>query len=156
MCYGITNESVKMKITLGTDHRGFVLKELLKKHTNIASLEIEWVDCGAYDAIRSDYPIFVDKVCAAMNSKSVDYGILLCGSGIGMSIAANRHPGIYAALVWNQEVARVSKEDDNANVLVLPADFISEVEMLAIVTAWLGATFKGGRYQERLAMIDTE
>ena len=144
-----------MKIALGTDHRGFVLKELLKKHTNIASREIEWVDLGAHDAIRSDYPIFVDKVCEAMSSKSADYGILLCGSGVGMSIAANRYSGIYAALVWNQEVARMCKEEDNANVLVLPADFISEVQMLALVAAWLSATFKGGRYQERLAMIDT-
>ena len=143
-----------MKIALGTDHRGFVLKELLKKHANLASQQIEWIDFGAFDANRSDYPVFVDKVCAAMSSKSVDYGILLCGSGVGMSIAANRHPGIYAALVWNQEVARASKEDDNANVLVLPADFISEVQMLAMVTAWLGVTFKGGRYQERIDMID--
>lgn len=143
-----------MKIALGTDHRGFMLKELLKKHANLASIPIEWVDFGAFDANRSDYPIFVDKVCAAMASKSADYGILLCGSGVGMSIAANRTPGIYAALVWNPEVARASKEDDNANVLVLPADYISEVQMLAIVTAWLGATFKGGRYQERIDMID--
>jgi ribose 5-phosphate isomerase B len=78
----------------------------------------------------------------------------LCGSGVGMSIAANRHPGIFAALAWNQEVARQCKEDDNANVLVLPADFISEDQMMGIIMAWLGARFKGGRYQERIKMID--
>jgi ribose 5-phosphate isomerase B len=145
-----------MKIALGTDHRGFVLKELLKKHASIAGKNIEWIDCGAYDADRSDYPIFADRVCAAMQDKSVDSGILLCGSGVGMSIAANRRAGIFAALAWNQDVARQCKQEDNANVLVLPADFISEAQMLAMVTAWLGATFKGGRYQERIKMIDTD
>lgn len=145
-----------MKIALGTDHRGFVLKELLKKNAYIAGKEITWIDCGAYDATRSDYPVFVSKVCAALDSKSADYGILLCGSGVGMSIAANRHPGIFAALAWNPDVARQCKEDDNANVLVLPADFISENQMMAMIAAWLGATFKGGRYQERIKMIDTD
>lgn len=145
-----------MKIALGADHRGFVLKELLKKHTAIAGYIIEWIDLGAHDSVRSDYPVYVDKVCDAMLNKSADLGVMLCGSGVGMSIAANRYPGIYAALAWNQEVARMSKEDDNANALVLPADFLSEVQVLAIVAAWLGAQFKGGRYQERLSMIDSQ
>jgi len=145
-----------MKIALGADHRGFALKEQLKKHTQLAGISIEWFDMGAYDAQRSDYPLFVRKVCEELLKGSVDAGILLCGSGVGMSIAANRYPGVYAALVWNEDVARMSKEDDNANVLVLPADFIFEAQMIGIISAWLRASSKGGRYQERLGMIDGE
>lgn len=143
-----------MKIALGSDHRGFALKEFLKTNKNLAGISIEWIDEGAFNAQRSDYPVFVHKACDAFVQGSVGAGVLLCGTGVGMSIAANRYPGVYAALAWNGQVARMSKEDDNANMLVLPADFISENEMIEIVSAWLGATFKGGRYQERLTMID--
>lgn len=144
-----------MKIALGADHRGFKLKEFLRKKSQLAGIPIIWIDMGAYDDQRSDYPLFVNKVCADIINHKANAGILLCGSGVGMSIAANRYPGIHAALVWNEAVARMSKEDDNANVLVLPADFISQEEVCIIITAWLKARFKGGRYQERLAMIDS-
>jgi ribose 5-phosphate isomerase B len=83
-----------------------------------------------------------------------EYGVLLCGTGVGMAIAANRFKGIFAAVAWNEAVARASKEDDNANVLVLPADDLSEEQTLRIVSAWLGAHFKEGRYRERVAQID--
>ena len=79
---------------------------------------------------------------------------LLCGSGVGIAIAANRFPGIYAALVWNETTAHLSKEHDNANVLVLPANFISSHEAIQMLHAWLGATFLGGRYEKRLMMIE--
>lgn len=143
-----------MKIALGADHRGFALKELLRKNAHIAGKKIEWIDLGAHDAQRSDYPVFVDRVCKELINGHADAGILLCGSGVGMSIAANRYKGIHAALVWNEAVARQSKEDDDANVLVLPADYISESQVLAMVGVWLSAQFKGERYQERLSMID--
>ena len=143
-----------MKIAIGADHRGFLFKEILKKHSNLAGHYIQWIDVGAFDAQRSDYPVFVDAVCKKLQAGQADLGVLLCGSGVGMSIAANRNTGIYAALVWNEAVAKQSRQDDKANVLVLPADYITEPEMLCIVTAWLSAHFKGGRYQERIAMID--
>lgn len=139
---------------IGADHRGFHIKEQLKKHTMLGSLAVQWIDVGAHDAQRSDYPLFVEKACQELLSKKADKGILLCGSGVGMSIAANRFAGIYAALVWNKEVSVQSKQDDNANVLVLPADYITESQALEMITAWLQAEFKGGRYQERISMID--
>ena len=81
-------------------------------------------------------------------------GIFVCGSGVGPSIAANRFKGIYAALCWNQEVARFAKEKNGANILILPADYLTLEQAFLIIEAWVGATFKGGRYQERLNMID--
>jgi len=140
-----------MKIFIGSDHRGFVLKEKLKQ----AFTEVEWHDVGTdTDQKRVDYPIFAKRVCDAILEGKADLGILLCGSGVGVSIAANRNPGIYAALVWEPAVARTSREHDNANILALPADYISLDVAIETVQAWLDARFEGGRYEERLAMID--
>ncbi|MCX5922041.1 MAG: RpiB/LacA/LacB family sugar-phosphate isomerase [Candidatus Dependentiae bacterium] len=143
-----------MKIVIGADHRGFSHKACIKERVQVADKSIEWLDVGAYNADRSDYPVFVEAVCQALLERRADFGILLCGSGVGMSIAANRFPGIYAALAWNEEVARMSRQDDNANILVLPADFVSHEQAIAMVKSWLQATFKQGRYQERLTMVD--
>ena len=85
-----------------------------------------------------------------------DFAILLCSTGVGMSIAANRFPGIYAALVWNSKVARLSKEDDNSNILVFPSDFVSFGEIHEMIDEWLTANFKGDKYQDRLNMIDVK
>ena len=79
---------------------------------------------------------------------------MLCATGVGMAIAANRFPNIYAGLAWNEEIARLSKEDDNVNVLVLPSDFVSNEQMIAMTRAWLSAQFNEGRYAKRIAMID--
>jgi ribose 5-phosphate isomerase B len=81
-------------------------------------------------------------------------GILLCGTGVGMAITANRFPGVYAGLVWNEEIARLAKEDDKVNILVLPADFVSLDQLVAMVKAWQTAQFNEGRYAKRIAMID--
>lgn len=143
-----------MKIAIGADHRGFAYKKILKQHNNFADNHIKWTDVGTHSEQRTDYPTFVRKVCEAIQNNHADAGILLCGSGAGMAIAANRFPEIYACVVWNTEVARVCKEDDNVNVLVIPADFVSADDSIAMVQAWLRATFKGGRYAERLNMVD--
>jgi ribose 5-phosphate isomerase B len=139
-----------MKIGIGTDHRGFLHKEFIKQHMP----SIEWIDVGTFDQERTDYPIFSDYVIDLMITHAVDAGVLICGSGGGMAIAANRHEKIYAVVAWNDEVARRCKQEDNANVLVLPADFISCDQAVGIVTVWLAQKFKGGRYAERIAMID--
>src|SRR5579872_7462981 len=110
-----------MKIAIGTDHRGFLHKEFITQHMH----HIEWIDVGTYDQERTDYPLFADKVVHLMHTKVVDYGILLCASGGGMAIAANRHRNIYAVVAWNEEIARQCKQEDNANILVLPSDFVS-------------------------------
>lgn len=139
----------KRRIAIGSDHRGFALKEYLQQH-----IDATWRDVGCNSAQACDYPLYVPPVCTAVRAGEVDYGILLCGSGVGMAIAANRFVGIYAALVWSPETARLSKEHDNANILVLPADFITDTDAVLCVQAWLGATFLGGRHQRRLEEID--
>jgi len=143
-----------MKIALGSDHRGFALKEFLKTHAPIDNQKIEWLDFGACNNERSDYPLFVEPVCRALQQGDAHKGILICSTGVGMSIAANRFKHIYAALVWNEKIAAAARQEDNANVLVLPSDFVTQEQIVAIVRAWLTAEFRKGRYQERLDMVD--
>lgn len=139
-----------IKIAIGTDHRGFAHKEYLIKHCT----EIEWIDVGAFDQERSDYPIFARRAVDLVLIHTVSCAVLLCGSGAGMAIAANRFSGIYAAVAWSSEVARAAKEDDAVNVLVIPADYVSQEEAQRIVVAWHKIPFKGGRYADRISMID--
>lgn len=139
-----------MKIAIGTDHRGFAHKEFIKQHMR----DIEWVDVGTHSEERTDYPIFADKVVQLMLNNTVQAGVLLCASGSGMAIAANRHKHIYAAVAWNVEIARLCKQEDNANILVLPSDFVSCDDSVEMIQQWLALEFKGGRYAERIKMID--
>ncbi len=143
-----------MNIAIGTDHRGFAHKEFIKKQTVLAGHTITWLDVGAYSDQRSDYPEFGAHVSRALQQGKVARGVLLCGSGIGMAVVANRYKGIYAALVWNEVVARCAASDDNANILVLPADFVTEQQSITMISAWLATPFKAGRYQERIAQVD--
>lgn len=145
----------KKTIAIGADHRGYQLKQYLMSQFKHATIIINWVDVGASNEERSDYPEFAIKVCNAMQQGKADAGVLICGTGVGMAITANRFAKIYAALAWNEEVAQLAKEDDNANVLVLPSDFVSNEQALAIFDAWFCAEFKNGRYQQRIALIDS-
>ena len=138
------------KIVIGADHRGFDLKQAIIEKF----IEYEWIDIGANNKDKSDYPIYAKKLCDKVLNNEADCGILICGSGIGMSIAANRLPGIYAGLCWNEVVAKLAKEDDGVNVLVVPADLILFEDAFLIFKTWLDAKFKEGRYKERLLMID--
>lgn len=145
-----------MRIAIGADHRGFSGKEYIKQNVVvIKSDQITWLDVGTFQADRVDYPIFARQVCEAIRGGQADCGVLLCGTGIGMAIVANRFSKIYAGVAWNREIAGASKRDDNCNVLVLPSDFVLREEASEIVRTWLGATFQGGRYQQRIAMIDS-
>lgn len=139
-----------MKISIGSDHRGFILKQKIIENLST----ITWIDAGADSEDRTDYPIYSKKVCENILSKRATLGILICGSGVGMAIAANRHRGIYAANCWSKEVAALARQHDGINVLVLPADFVDLPKALEIIKFWLGSEFKGGRYQDRLEMID--
>lgn len=141
-------------IAIGADHRGFEIKAQLLQNTELAGHTVQWHDVGTFTADRTDYPIYAKKVADLILNNTAKRGILLCGSGIGMVIAANRFKGIYAGIAWNQAVARSAAQDDNVNVLALPVDFIQSDEVPAIIKAWLSATFKEGRYQERLDMLD--
>ena len=142
-----------MKIIIGSDHRGYTLKKLIKQ--NFKEKEIELLDAGTDNGNDNvDYPIFTKRVCEAVLSGEADRGILICGSGIGVSIAANRFPKIYAALCWTPEIARLAREHDLANVLALAADFTSPEDALKIAESWLKAEFLGGKYQRRLEMLE--
>jgi ribose 5-phosphate isomerase B len=139
-----------MKLIIGTDHRGYTHKEYIKK--NIPT--ITWTDIGCFSEAPVDYPIIAYQAVQLIQKQEVMSAVLLCGSGIGMSITANRYPGIFAALVWNATVAKQAKEHENANILVLPSDYINEQESVDCINAWLTASFLEGRYKKRCAMID--
>lgn len=147
---------MRLKIAIGTDHRGFELKAFLLKHLSFGLYSIEWFDQGCYTAERTDYPIYAHKVAQLVQSQQVDLGILACGTGVGMAITANRYKNILAGLVWNETIARLNKEDDNINILVLPADYLTYYQAFEYITIWLSAEFKGGRYASRIAMIDAD
>ena len=138
-----------MKIAIGSDHRGFLHKEFIKQQMHF----VEWLDVGTENEERTDYPIFSDKVVGLMQENVAQYGVLLCGTGGGMAIAANRYKDIYAVVAWNVEIARRCKQEDNANVLVLPCDFIAKDDAIIMINEWLSQEFKGGRYAQRIAMI---
>jgi len=147
-------EGLCMKIAIGADHRGYDLKKYFLSLKNINSIELQWIDCGTYSSDRTDYPIYSKIVAQKVQNNEADAGILICGTGTGMAIAANRFTGIHAAVLWNPDVACASKEDDNVNIVVLPADYLTQEQAYAIVSRWLQCSFKHDHYAERLAMID--
>lgn len=138
-----------MKLSIGCDHAGFSLKEFLKSNFN----EIEWLDKGCYSTDSVDYPDFAHAVASSIESGESSMGILICGSGNGISMAANKHTGIRAAIAWKPELAALGRQHNNANILSLPARFISEHEAVEIVKAFLEASFEGGRHQNRVDKI---
>ena len=139
-----------MIIAIGADHRGYVVKELLKKHF----VQHQFIDAGAFTDTRSDYPLFSHVVAQLVQQKDADCGILLCGSGIGMAIVANRYNHVYAGVVWNAAIAQQSREHDNINIIVLPCDYIDTFDPIEVTAIWLNTKFLGGRYAIRIAMID--
>ena len=138
-----------MKLAIGCDHAGFSLKEFLKSNFN----EIDWLDKGCYSPDSVDYPDFAHAVARSIEDKETELGILICGSGNGISIAANKHAGIRAAIAWKPELASRARQHNDANILSLPARFISESEAIEIVKAFLEASFEGGRHQTRVDKI---
>lgn len=146
-----------MKIYIGADHAGYELKNKLKAELEAKGHEVE--DVGAHELDPSDdYPKYAYALAVKIlgeEDEQAARGILVCGSGQGISIAANRVRGIRAALAWSEETARAGREDDNSNVLVLPARYIGEDEAVKAMDAWLGAEFKADeKYQRRLDEIE--
>lgn len=147
-------DNMALRIALGADHRGYALKEYLKSQRLLANMLIEWVDVGTMSTERTDYPIYAKMVAGLILNQQAELGILLCGTGTGMAIAANRFRGIYAGVAWNNDIARLNREDDNVNVLILPANYLTEPEAYELVISWFTAKFKEGRYADRIAMVD--
>jgi ribose 5-phosphate isomerase B len=140
-----------MKIAIGADHAGFEEKEKLKK--TLDALGVEYEDLGTNSTESVDYPDFGAKVGRAVSSGEFEQGIVVCGSGIGIAIAANKIDGVRAAQAWNEETARLAREHNDANVLSIGARVIPEEEIPKIVRAWFDAKFEGGRHAKRVEKI---
>jgi len=142
-----------MRIVLGCDHAGFVVKERIKEFLKKApGIIVE--DYGCYTAERVDYPDYGSKVACAVQDGLVDRGILICKTGIGMSIVANKFKNVRAALCHDKETILMSRKHNNANILVLGAYIFEEsTEIFEWITLWLNTEFEGGRHQERLDKI---
>jgi ribose 5-phosphate isomerase B len=139
-------------IPIGADHAGFALKERLKQE--LQRLGYEPLDLGTHSADSTDYPDYAHPVARQVETGAVKRGVLLCGTGLGMAYAANRHKGVRAAVVWNPEVAKLARAHNDANVLVLPARFVTEAEGLEILRNWLNTPFEGGRHERRVTKIE--
>ncbi|OGQ94867.1 MAG: ribose 5-phosphate isomerase B [Deltaproteobacteria bacterium RIFOXYA12_FULL_61_11] len=143
-----------MKVFLGSDHRGFPLKRALHEHLLHKGVFCEDLGCPGTEA--ADYPQYAAAVARAVVATPGTRGILVCGSGLGMSIAANRWKGIRAALVHDVLSAKRSRQHNDANVLVLGGDFVAEALAIELLTTWLETPFEGARHQRRLERIDRE
>lgn len=140
-----------MKIALGADHAGYQLKDKIKQHLEQQGLEVR--DEGTLSGESVDYPDYARLVAHDVNEQRADFGILVCGSGIGMAIAANKVTGVRAANVSSEYAAQMSREHNNANVLALGARIVKEDEALRIVDKWLATQFAGGRHERRVEKI---
>jgi ribose 5-phosphate isomerase B len=139
-------------IPIGSDHAGVELMARLV--AELRALGYEPLDLGTTGTESVDYPDFAHAVAGRVERHEAGRGVLLCGTGLGMSFAANRHPGVRAAVAWSPEVARLAREHNDANVLVLPARFVSEDQGVEILKMWLNTEFAGGRHRRRVAKID--
>ena len=139
------------KIAFASDHAGYELKLKLEKYVESKDYEIE--DFGTDSEESCDYPDFAHPAAMAVEDGRCAFGIAMCGSGNGIQMTLNKHQGIRAALCWLPELAALAKQHNNANILVLPARFISYEEAVKIVDAYLDAKFEGGRHQRRIDKI---
>jgi ribose 5-phosphate isomerase B len=141
-------------IPVGADHAGFELKTRVVEALRALGFEPE--DVGTHSSASTDYPDYAHLVADRVARGEARRGILLCGTGLGMSYAANRHHGVRAAVAWSPEIARLAREHNDANVLVLPARFLGEEDGLEILRAWLETPYAGGRHDRRIAKIEPE
>lgn len=141
----------KVIIPIGADHAGYALKEVLKPYLEAKGFEVK--DFGCYSEESIDYPDYAHPVATMVEENKGLKGILLCGSGNGINMTANKHQGIRSALCWKPEIAKLAREHNDANILVMPARFISEEEAKALVDVFFSTEFEGGRHQKRVDKI---
>lgn len=139
------------KIAIGADHAGFEYKEMLKEM--LTSLAYEVKDYGTHSAASVDYPDFAHPVAEAVESLTADFGILVCGSANGVAITANKHQQIRAAICWENEIAALARQHNNANVICVPARFVSPELAKDMVRTFLNTAFEGGRHGNRVDKI---
>lgn len=138
-------------IPLACDHAGFELKEYLKKALTDKGFEIK--DMGTYSSESVDYPDFVHPLAKAVNDGVYRFGIVMCGTANGVSMVANKYSNVRCAICWNEKIAKLAKNHNNANIMALPARFVTEEEALKIFDAYYNAVFEGGRHQRRIEKI---
>lgn len=138
-------------IPMACDHAGFELKEFLKSALIERGLEIK--DFGTYTSDSVDYPDMIHPLAKEINAGNYEFGIIMCGSANGVSMVANKYQNVRCALCWQEEIAQLAKQHNNANIISLPARFISKEKALSIVDAYLNTEFEGGRHQKRVEKI---
>ena len=143
------SKGIAKKIVIASDHAGFMLKEYLRAIFE----EQKFIDLGCYSEDRVDYPDFGKKAAEKIANGEADFGILVCGSGIGISIAANRNPKVRCALCHNVETAELARQHNDANMLAIGSRIVTKEDALEIVQAFLTAEFEGGRHAERVAKL---
>ena len=140
-----------MKIAIGSDHAGFNYKEAIKHHLQQAGHDVE--DLGTFTEASCDYPDYAHAVANAVEDGKADFGVLVCGSANGVAITANKHAGIRAAICWEKEIAVLARAHNNANIICIPARFVSTDATFEMVDAFLATPFEGGRHQTRVGKI---
>lgn len=139
------------KIALGSDHAGFVYKEKIKEYLVGKGFEVQ--DFGTLSTESVDFPDFAHPTAEAVENGAADSGILICGSGQGVNMTANKHQGVRSALCWNTDVARLSRQHNNANVIALPARFVAVEYAIEMIEVFLNTDFEGGRHEGRVNKI---
>jgi len=144
--------NLRERIPIAADHAGFEMKEKLERVLEELGYDVK--DLGTDTADSSDYPDFAHPLAQEISSGEAKRGVLLCGTGLGMSYVANRYPGVRAAVVWSRDIAELSRRHNDANILVLPSRCISDEESVAILKTWLDTPFEGGRHERRVDKIE--
>lgn len=140
-----------MKISIGSDHGGFSLKEEIVKELKEKNVEV--IDQGTYDTTSVDYPIYAEKVCHDVQKGVSNFGVLICTTGIGMCISANKFKGIRAALISNKDSAIMTRKHNNSNVICLGAKYTNTTEAVDWILAFINEQFEGGRHLHRVELI---
>ncbi|PQL90495.1 ribose 5-phosphate isomerase B [Apibacter adventoris] len=140
-----------MKIALAADHAGFEYKNYIFKYLSEKGHQIH--DFGTYSSESCDYPDYIHPLSIAVENKEFDFGIIFCGSGEGVSITANKHAGIRCALCWQTDIARLTRQHNNSNIVAIPARFIAKELAQEIIDTFLSTEFDGGRHQTRINKI---
>jgi len=143
---------VSERILIASDHAGFELKEKLERALGELGYDVQ--DLGTHSAESTDYADYAHPLAQKVSAGEVQRGVLLCGTGLGMSYTANRYPHVRAAVAWNPDIAKLAREHNDSNVLVVPARFVSEELGIAILKAWLDTPFEGGRHARRVDKIE--
>lgn len=140
-----------MKIIIASDHAGYEMKESIIRHF---ANEFEWENMGTYSSESVDYPDFAHPLAEKISNGENKYGILICGTGNGIGMTANKHANVRAALCWNVDIAALARQHNDANILVLPARFINEEDAFKVVETFFSTEFEGGRHQRRVEKIN--